>query len=216
MLSAALVEWKEVRYPTLQTGLLPGMTQTITLADRGVNNTYLITEVNIEDGGGFALRRVRATEGVVYTTGWREQARNLFSGGSSSALALPGGAGGGAAAVRFFVFLGGSGVQYVQDPTPTWVDASPMQVSIDTVPRGTVSADVTVQLRALDAGVSVQARLYDVTASSPCPGTSAVVTSTSWTTVTFTATLTAGSHRYTLQILPGAANADVGAIGYLV
>ena len=36
------------------------------------------------------------------------------------------------------------------------------------------------------------------------------------TTVTFTATLTAGSHRYTLQILPGAANADVGAIGYLV
>ena len=91
-----------------------------------------------------------------------------------------------------------------------------MEVSIDTVPRGTLSADVTVQLRALDAGVTVKARLYDVTAAAACPGTSSTVTSTSWTTVTFTATLTAGSHRYKLQVLPGSANADVGAIGYLV
>lgn len=216
ILAAALVEWKEVQYPTLQAGLLPGMTQTITLAARGLNNTYLVTEVNIEDGGGFAVRRVRATEGVVYAGGWREQARNLFAGGSSSSLSLPGGFGGGATATRFFVFLGGSGVQYVQDATPTWVDASPMEVTIDTVPRGTLSADVTVQLRALEAGVSVNARLYDVTAGAACPGTSATVTSTSWTTVTFTATLTAGSHRYKLQLLPGAANKDVGAIGYLL
>lgn len=215
ILAAQLVEWKEVRYPTLQTGLRPGMHQTITLAARGINNSYLVTEVNIEDGGGYALRRVRATEGVAYKTGWREQARALFGGGSS-ARQLAGVAGGGSGVTRFFHFLGGSGVEYVQSPTPDWVDASPMEVTVDTVPRGTLSADVTVQLRALDAGVSVKARLYDVTAAAPCAGTSTLITSTTWTTVTFTATLTAGSHRYKLQVLPGAANADVGAIGYLV
>jgi hypothetical protein len=216
VLAASLVQWKEVRYQTLQTGLEPGMSQTITLAARGINNTYLVTEVNTEIRGAVAMRRVRATEGVVYKTGWREQARSLFSGGSSSARSLAGVVGGGLSSVRSFVFLGGSASDYVQDPTPTWVDASPMTVTIDTVPRGTTSADVTVTMRALDAGVTVQARLYDVTAGAPCPGTSAVVTSTTWTTVTFTATLTAGSHRYKLQLLPGAANADVGAIGHLL
>lgn len=216
VLAASLVQWKEVRYPTLQAGILPGMSQTITLAARGINNTYLVTEVNTEIRGGVATRRVRATEGVVYKTGWREQARSLFSGGSSSARSLAGVAASGLSAIRTFVFLGGSGVEYVQDATPTWVDASPMTVTVDTVPRGTLSADVTVTMRALDAGVSVQARLYDVTAGAPCSGTSSVVTSTSWTTVTFTATLTAGSHRYKLQLLPGAANADVGAIGHLL
>ena len=217
ILAAQLVQWTEVRYVTLQTGLTPGMSQTITLAARGVDNTYLVTEVNTEDYGGVALRRVRATEGVVYKTGWREQARSLFGGGGSSARSLAGVvSAGGSGFVRFFVFLGGSASNYVQDATPTWVDASPMEVTIDTVPRGTLSADVTVQLRALEAGVSVNARLFDVTAVSACPGTSSTVTSTTWTTVTFTATLTAGSHRYKLQLLPGAANKDVGAIGYLL
>lgn len=217
ILAASLVELKQVTYTTLQTGVLPGMTQTITLAARGINNTFLVTEVNIEQHGNFALRRVTAVEGVVYKTGWREQTRELFGGGGSGLSSLAGvTAGGGSGPTRFFYFLGGSGVQYVQDPTPTWVDASPMEVTIDTVPRGTLSADVTVQLRALDAGVTVKARLFDVTANAACPGTSSTITSTNWTTTTFTATLTAGSHRYKLQLLPGSANADVGAIGYLV
>jgi hypothetical protein len=88
-----------------------------------------------------------------------------------------------------------------------------MQVQINTVPRGTTAGTVVVRLRAFSAGVSVKARLYDVTDSVACAGESAPVTSTSWQTVTFSTTLTSGSHFYELQLLPGAANEDVFAAG---
>ena len=133
ILAAQLVEWKKCG-PTPQTGLRPGMHQTITLAARGVNNSYLVTEVNIEDGGGYALRRVRATEGVAYKTGWRSRPgalRRQVVGRQLAGVAM-------AAAGDPFLPLRAALASSTQSPTPDWVDASPMEVTVDTVPRGTL------------------------------------------------------------------------------
>jgi hypothetical protein len=126
-----------------------------------------------------------------------------------------GGGGSGVQYLRNAYFLGGTGADFVRSATPTWVAASPIQASVNTVTRGTTNAVVYARLRALDAGVSVQARLFDVTDDSPCSGTSAVVTSTDWTLVSFNVTLTPGAHYYQLQLLPGTANKEVGAVGYI-
>lgn len=214
ILSASLVSLKTVKYQTRNTGILPGMTQTITLSSRNVNNTYLVTDVEVAClTETSAMRYVTATEGLVKHDGWRETVKTW--GGTGSVQQISGGLSSSTSFVRNAYFLGGTGEDFVQSGTPTWVDASPIQVQINTVARGSTSATVTARLRALSSGVSVQARLYDATASAACTGTSSVVTSTSWTLVTFTVTLTAGSHYYKLQLLPGTANEDVGAVAYI-
>lgn len=217
-LAAAILATKlpvltQITYTTLQAGLEPGQTQTINLPLRGVNNTFLITQVETEIRGAIAERKVTAIEGLVYKTGWREKTRDLFSGSGSGAATLPGV--GITAGQRYFYFLGGNGADFVESPTPTWVDASPMQVQVNTVARGTTSATITARLRALNGGVTVQARLFDVSANVPITGTSAVVTNTQWETVTWTVSLTPGSHYYKLQLLSGSANEPVGAMAYL-
>lgn len=212
ILAASLPIVKRVTYVTYRTGIFPGMTQTINLPLRHVNNTFLVTNVDIRNVGNLVQRTIQTIEGLVYQTGWREKIRSL---GGAGGFTSPGLGGGGVVAMRFAYFLGGTGIDFVQSATPTWVPASPIQVQINTVPRGTTAALINGRLRALNSGVSVQARLYDLTAAAACPGTSAVITSTSWQTISFVATLTAGSHLYELQLLPGTANEDVGAVAYL-
>lgn len=214
---------KQVVYTTERAGLKPGQSQTITLANRNVNNTFLITEVNLSQfEAGVYRYQVTAIEGLVYQTGWRETYRNWNSGGSTN---IAGGSGGGSAAPpsRYAYFLGGNGVDATRSPTPTWVPASgggavgqgAIQVQLNTVVRRTTAATITARIRALDAGVSVKARLYDVTDSVACAGESALVVNTQWETVVFNATLTPGSHLYELQLLPGLADAEVMGTGYL-
>lgn len=212
---------KQLEYTVDNIALVPGMTQTIDLPSRHVNNTFLITEVSIRPAqNSFDMwATVSAIEGLVYQTGWRETYKRWNSGGVRT---VTGGGGGGAGPQRFAYFLGGSSVEAVQSATPTWVPVSgggvigegANQVQISTVARGTTAATVNVRLRVLDAGVSVQARLYDVT-DGVVVGTSSVVTSTAWEFVTFGATLTPGTHLYELQVLPGSPNAPVMAVGYV-
>lgn len=210
---------KKVRYRTRELGLATGQTQTITLTARNINNTYLITDLvqralGTESG---IVSDVTAIEGLVYQTGWRETYKRW----NGSAVPLAGSVFGSTANRRVPYFLGASGLEAVRSAGPTWVPVSggstpgtgSVQVQINTIPRGTTAATVVVRLRAYDAGVSVKARLYDVTDSVACPGESALATGTAWQTVTFSTTLTSGSHFYELQVLPGAANADVFAAG---
>lgn len=214
ILAASTLLVKQVEYSTELGGLEPGMTQTINLPTRGVNNTFLITEVRTIGRGPLVTRQVTAIEGVVYRTGWRESVKDWVTGGSGAGVTLPGVVPG-TLSQRFAYFLGGSGLDFVQDPTPTWVAASPIQVQVNTIARGSIQALVTARLRAVSAGVSVRARLYDYTAAAACPETSTLVTSTSWQTVSWTVTLNAGSHYYGIQVLPGAADEDVAAVAYL-
>lgn len=217
-LARSLVQLKRVEYSTIDAGLKPGMTQVITYAPRNINNTFLVTEIDSRElAGGVLLHHVKAIEGLIYQTGWR-QAWREFGGSQVTAVA-----GGGSSPVqqRFAYPLGGTGLDAVE-PNNAWVPASgggaigtnPFQAQVNTAARGTLAATVTGRLKADDAGVSVKARLYDVTDGVVCTGESATVTSTAWQTVTFGVTLTAGSHFYEVQLFSATAGAWVRAAGF--
>lgn len=220
MLARALVELKRVEYPTDEPGLKPGMTQVIDYAPRNINNTFLITDIDTREiAGGVLMHFVKAIEGLIYQTGWRETYRQ-WGGGGSLTVAV---GGGGAPTMRYAIPLGGTGTDFVI-PSNAWVPASgggvigqnPFQAQINTVARGTTAATVTGRLRAEDAGVGVKARLYDVTDNVACAGESALVTDTNWQTVTFGVTLTAGSHFYELQLWCATVDAWVRAAGFIL
>lgn len=141
----------------------------------------------------------------------------LVGGGGGAQTGVTVAAAGGVGLIRPVWHLGGSGAESVQSATPTWVSASSsaIRVWIDPARRsGSVDAVVYARVRALDAGVSVTPRLYNVTNASVA-GTGALQTSTSWVNVQFSVTLGAGLCEYELQLLPGTANADVQGTGIL-
>lgn len=226
ILAISLAGQKRVQYTTLERGLRPGQTQIINLASRNINNTFLIQEVRTRHRSGdvttpFIERTVTAVEGLSVRAGYRDTYKK-WNGGSGQSVA-GGFAGATVGGAKSIYFLGGSGVEAVSSPTPTWVpvQGGPLsgqgsaQVQIDTVSRGSVAAVITVRLRAMTAGITVKARLFDVTDNVACPGESTIVTGTAWATRVFSTTLTAGSHFYELQLLPGSANEPVYGWGYL-
>lgn len=198
---------KIVRYQTYHGGVLPGRVQTITVANRNINNTFLVTDVQIRnDGRDVPIYSVTAIEGTVLKQTWRDTYRQ-WSGGLTTAFAVVSSANAG----RTVFYLGASEEIWVQSATPTWVACgSGVQVSIDPATRGTSSATVTVRLRSRSGDVT--ARLRNLTTNATV-GTSSTVTNTSLETVTFSVTLTAGLNIYELQILPTVANEDCQAVG---
>lgn len=220
-LAQRMVTLKRVTYRTRENGLAPGMTQTITVPQRNINNTYLITDVVTTWNGTGWDHQVTAVEGLVYQTGWRETWRRM-GGGSATAAGVTAGAT--TPALRFAYPLTGSGIEGVQTGTPGWIPATgysvtpgdgAVQVQINTVPRQTTSATIIARMRVGTSGTSFTARLYDVTDGVACTGTSSTVTSTTWVTVTWTVTLTSGSHFYELQVNPSHANEPVFISAYL-
>lgn len=222
LLARAIVELKRVQFPTDEPGLRPGMTLIVNYPPRNINNTFLVTDIGtLEIGGGKLLHTVTAIEGLVYQTGWRETWRQWTGGGG---LTLAAGGSGGTGPARYAVPLGGTGLDSAETDGAGWFPASgggaigqsPFHAQISTVARRTTAATITGRLRAEDAGVSVKARLYDVTDNVACPGESAVVTSTAWETVTFGVTLTPGNHFYELQVWSNTAGAWVRAAGFIL
>jgi len=212
ILAASLPIVKRAEYNTYQTGIKPGQTQTINIPARHINNTFLIYDVSARNIGNLVRYSVKAIEGLQYVPGWREDIRST---GNSGGVTTPG-IGVGVPFIRYAYFLGGSGLDFVQTATSgQWIAASPIQVQIDTVVRGTTLATVKGRVRALNAGISVQARLYDVTAGAACPGVSSVITSTSWSSISFGVILTPGSHLYELQLQPSVGLEEVGAVAYV-
>ena len=205
---------KLLTYGTLRKGLAPGQTQTITLARRNVNNVFIITDVNRSSfGQQDTLSQVTALEGAVYQPGWRNLYQQWLQ-PLTTVTVVPGTAGPG----RQAFFFGGSSIEYVDSGSPfDWVPidgtvADPgMQVALDTVARGSTSLLVTARLRA--ASGTVQCRLRNIS-DGLTVGTSAVVSSATWQTVTFTATLTAGSKIYRAELLGSQNGVDIAGICY--
>ena len=73
-----------------------------------------------------------------------------------------------------------------------------MRVTLNPDTRPDATVIIVCRLRALLAGVSVTARLRNVTDSTTV-GTSSTVTATAWTDANFSATLTAGTKVYGYQ-----------------
>lgn len=220
VLAAKLPTLKVIEYWTKTLGLERGMTQSIVQPKRGVNNTFLITELHLEgDGSGRGVRtKVTALEGLVWQPGWREVYKTWSGTGGGTTVSGTGGVPtGGTTGALVYMFLGGSGLEAVSSPTPDWVPASAIEVQVDTASRRSQTLRVTARLRVLDGG-SVQARLFDTTMNLPCSGLSAAVTGSGWTTTTFTATIPPSgpnAHYVRLELLPSLPNALVAATAYL-
>jgi hypothetical protein len=219
---------RTVTYRTKERGALPGQRQTISMPSRNLNGTFLITDVN---GGNPSENVVEWTVTAIesLTPGSAPQWRDTYKqwsgsvgGGGGTAVNVAGGGsggGGGAAPRQPVYFLGGAPTIYVQSPTPDWVPAdgsrpgdSGTEYVIDTVLRQTTTATARVRVRA--AAGSVTARVYDLDAGRAV-GTSNPYTGTAFGTLVFPVLLTAGAHRYQLQLLPSVANSDVNGVGYL-
>jgi hypothetical protein len=226
-LAAALATPKTVQYRTHARGLHPGQTQTISEPTRAVSGTYLITDVKIQNLQSNRVERfVTAVEGTGLVPTWRNSpiwSSSAGVSGSSTGGAAGGGVapiGPGAPALPPIYFLGGTPTTYVQSPGPTWVPAdgtapgdSGTEYVIDTVQRKVLTGTVRVRVRS--ALGSVSARLFDLDAGVAVGTASAPYSGTTFGTLSFAVTLTAGAHRYQLQLLPSVANSDVNGIGYL-
>lgn len=212
LLQRHLIRFKEVVYETASDGAHPGQVQTITLTKYSVSGIHLITRVRISDVTETELRHeitaLSGTDAVPesWMATYDQWGKSGGGGGAASSVAVVT-----TTLTRQPYFLGGSAALYVQDPTPTWTPADAVRVTIDSSVRGTLTGTVSVRLRA--AAGDVTARLWNLT-DSVVAGTSAVVSTTTWTDITFTATLGAGSKVYELQVLPSLPNTDVAAVGY--
>ena len=218
-LAKLLATVTEVSIPTYEVGLLPGQTATVTQAARNVSGDFLITEVRARSTPAGLLRTLLAVSGTVFRGSFRDVYRAWAGGGAGSAVASSGpSVSTGSAGVGTVVagqgpyFLGGSLTEYVQDPTPTWTPASAVEIAIDTALRGTTSATVRARLRATAGNVT--ARLRNITDGATV-GTSAVVSSASWTDAHFAVVLTSGAKVYRLELLPSLSDTDTSAVAYL-
>jgi len=201
VLAVRLVETTTVRYETYALGLRPGQTQTITIANRNVNGTYLITEVSSQNTNkARVLRTVTAISSLLAQSADRWQDAAMYGGAvSGGAVSVSGGGstGGGGGGLSLIGF-GGSSVEAWPAPAASaYVAANSVQVRVDTAVRGTAVGTCYVRLRA-SAG-SVTARLRDLT-NGATAGTSAAVTSTTWQTVSFPVSFTAGAALYEIQV----------------
>lgn len=218
-LAAAELAWRiasvasTARYATYTDGLRPGQTQTINSAIRHVNASFLITEVRVRDVFSKLRYEVTAVEGTAVLGTFRDDYQAWAGPSSSSASASV--SGGVVVASKWRLYPLGSGAAD-QSPTPTWITPSPVRAAIDTASGGSTVATVTLRVRALDAGVSVRARLYNATTAAAAGEQVTAVTSTAWTLVSFSVALAAGLNEYEIQLLPGTANADVAYAGAYV
>jgi len=205
-----------VIYTTRDTGLRCGQTQTILLAARDIDASFLLTEINAWVEETVLKRTVTAVEGTAFLGNWRQVYQQW--GGASTVPTVLGGVGSTTIVGRSIYFLGGSAIEYVDAGAPAWVPVDGTvsdpgtQVVIDTAVRGSTTGTVVARLRASSG--TVQARLRNVT-NGTTAGTSAAVNSTTFETVSFPVTLTAGSRTYQLELLGSVASADLAGIGYL-
>jgi hypothetical protein len=85
------ITYKKATYDTFQTGIVPGMHQTITVSGRNISGTHLVTDVETRDvptvNSAYRLRRtVTAVSGTTYPGSWRDDYRQMTGGGGSSSV----------------------------------------------------------------------------------------------------------------------------------
>lgn len=208
-LANKLLTPKIVTYNTYKLGLCPGQTQTINIAARDLNGTFLITDVDtVNTVGAMVLRSVTAIESLIVQSiaRWRDTYKEWSGGGSSGGTGITVGGTTVVTGVIGIYAFGGSQTEWQQSATPDWVSANSIQIRIDTAVRGSVNGVCYVRIRA-SAG-SVTARLRNVTDGSTV-GTSATITDANFQTLAFAVVLTTGAKVYEVQLLPSLADTDV-------
>lgn len=212
---------QKVTYSTTRSGLMTGQTQTIAIPERAISGIFLLANVDTRDDLEDTYYDVTAVPVAAFlsTANLRSSYQQWFNSGVASGVTIV--ASGAGSSRNVYQLATGidatqtDGVHGMPAAGGGAVGTSPIQPVIDTVLRGTVIATVKARLCALDAGVSVYARLYDVTASAYCPGVSATITSTAFVDAFFAVTLTAGAHAYELHLFSPTAGKDIRGSGYV-
>lgn len=205
-----------LRIPSLlvQYMFAPGQELTVILPSRHLNTIFVISDVQAYEEEGQLLYDIEADEGDTVAGSWRDTYKEWSGGGGGGTSASSGGFSPSSVG-RWAYPLGGSGIAAQQSGTPTWVDTpSFIDVQLNSVAIGASTVTAVVMLRAMSGGVSVTARIQDVT-NNVTAGTSSVVTSTSWAVVLIPVTVSVGEAFYRLQLLPSVANEDVFGTGYV-
>jgi len=211
-LAHLVVRPRTITFPTIAAGARAGQVLSVNLPGDSLIGDFLITELEIADLDGVDLTsRITAVEGAVSTASWKDTFRQWSGNGASSGVASVG-------TVIITVPtpapsvtpLGGSTSRAVVPGAGTWVsseDAAPY------VAPQSRSVTIRCVLRARDAGVTVTARLRDLTAAATVATTSGVTGQTA-TLVSASGSVTAGN-RYELQLSADTATAGVYGIGTL-
>lgn len=197
-------------------GFEPGQQADVDVDTRGtVSGPFTITAVKQKIAGGTRLYSVDIIEGDIYAgdaaDAWRELLGSstpsstvaVVSGGSASA------SGSGTGAALLSVFLGGSRTVSIAANPAAW---TPVPNHLDFVSPVSVTAQVRVVLWARDSGVTVTARLRNVTDSTDVE--SDPVTSQTPTAEAFTVALVAGKE-YRLELLSDTNGKGVYGIGQI-
>lgn len=225
-LATKMIELKEIEYATQETGLWSGQSQIVVLPSRGLNGPFLFAEVDLDIEAELGTRVIKAVEGSVWQTGWREDARQLFSGGGGRALSIGGTGGGGVtiAARRYAYPIGAEQTTQLRAKTAgEWVRVSPMPVWLDAGARNSTTARVSIVMKSwFNSDLVLQARLVDAETGTVVRGTSTTVSAMDWTPRIFTATGITGNHPHYLEVQPSISEADeptappdFGVMGYV-
>jgi hypothetical protein len=206
-----------VNVHTRTEGFSPGQSVTMDFTARGgVSGTYLVTQVKTE----IRYDEVRhyfltLTGASAYRGSYLDQWRDLTGGGASSAIAVvsgvsSGSTGGGGSVLAAPVYLGGSRSVSIAADTAAY---TPVVDYVSYHATASFTGRVRAVVRARDSGVSVTARLYDVTGAASA-GAGSAVTATTETDSTFLVTIT-GGHEYRLEILSSGDGKGVYGLGQL-
>lgn len=202
---------QEIEFETLLHGFAPGQVMQIVLTDLGLNVNGFILSVEAKGQDGFWTYTVK-----VNTAAMTRTALDTFRGFTAS------GGGGNAsysggintvvlASGLLHVPLGGSTVASQAPASGVWTNV--VDPTLFVAKADITNALVRVSIRARNAGVTVTARLYNLTTSSVVV-TGADVTSTSETLQTLTANIVAGNS-YVLQVRNNVSGEGVYCYGTL-
>ena len=214
---------RDVTIVTFVTGFMPSQALTCTLTSREFSAATLgISQVDavfteFQDPGHFwtsgptvRLWRytIAATETLAYQGSYLDQARQLFAGGGSGATVLGSSGGGGGTIVvpATPVYMGGSYVQSVTNPSGS-PRGSLIQNAVPYVAKATFTGRLRVNLKARDAGVGVQAIITDLTTDVA----TSIVTSQTFTDTSVVVPIVTG-HTYWVYIKNNATGD--GYVGY--
>lgn len=210
-LARHVLSFKSASYATRESGILPGQTQTITVPDRDLSGTFLVTDVETTDtvDHGF-LRIVKVVGGTTFPGSWRDWYRN--GGGSSGGPSTPSisGTPGSSTALSSPAFLGGS---RNTSSAPNPVAWTPVPDYVPYTASASFGGRVRAELFARSAGITATCRLYNVT-DSAVVATSSGVTSQTATEVTLLVGLTTGK-KYRLEVISSSNGEGVFCIGSL-
>jgi hypothetical protein len=200
----------EIDFDTTLEGFEPGQIVQINLTALGLNTNGFIKKVTSKGADGFWTHTIEVNTAAVGKTamdtfrGFMASGGgggSTFTGGVNSTVVLSG---------ALSMALGGATAQGINPNSGTY---ERVPNSVPFVAPAATSAVIRAELWALNGGVQVTARLYDLDASAAVATSSGITATTPTLTTFYTTTPLVAGHRYELQITSNSTGAEIYGIG---